>query len=28
VNPTDSVTRVTGDSGTKMEVIYRSGWIG
>jgi hypothetical protein len=27
-NPTDSVTRVTSDSDTKMEVIYRSGWIG
>lgn len=27
-NPTDSVTRATSDSGTKMEVIYRSGWIG
>ena len=27
-NPTDSVSRVTGDSDTKLEVIYRSGWIG
>jgi len=27
-NPTDSASRVTGDSATKMEVIYRSGWIG
>jgi hypothetical protein len=27
-NPTDSVARLTSDSDTQMEVIYRSGWIG
>jgi hypothetical protein len=26
--PTDSVTRLTSNSGTRMEVTYRSGWIG
>jgi hypothetical protein len=27
-NPTDSVTRLTSSPNTKMEVTYRSGWIG
>lgn len=27
-NPTDSATRVTSSPDTKLEVIYRSGWIG